>query len=144
MRALLLTLALFTTPSYAEGLPSIDTPPSGLTMDLRADVALIVAVEDYAFLPDVPGARTNALAWEAYLRARGVGTVKLLVDREVSREEVLRAAAAVGAERGSTGRAWLVFIGHGATSMRLPVFLLACPNSHGNCAIVSPNSTSIR
>jgi len=116
MRRLLALLALLPFPLLAASpsdLPDLSVPPAGLARDGAQDVALIVAVEDYAFLPDVPGARANALAWEGYLSARGVFT-KLLVDREVTRGEVLKQAAAVGAERGSGGKAWLVFIGHGA------------------------------
>ncbi len=116
MRLLILLLLLlpFSALAGSPTLPDLSKAPAGLVRDGAADVALIVAVEDYAFLPDVPGARANALAWESYLRARGVGTVKVLLDRNATRLEMLDAATALAAMRGGSGKAWLVFIGHGA------------------------------
>ncbi len=39
--------------------PNIQTPPAELGRTGTRDVALLVALEDYAFLPNVEGARTN-------------------------------------------------------------------------------------
>jgi hypothetical protein len=81
------------------------------------DYAVVVGVEDYAFLPDVPHAAADAAAVQTWLRAsRGVPDhrIERLVD--ASREQILaaleRAAAAVGDE----GTLWLFWAGHGAAS----------------------------
>jgi hypothetical protein len=79
------------------------------------DAALIVAIEDYAFVADVPGAKRNGLDWYAWLTdGRGVPPerVRLLADAEGTREEVLAALAALQPADG--GQRWVVFIGHGA------------------------------
>ena len=67
--------------AHAADWPDLSRPPAGTTKDLAGDVALIVAVEDYAFLPGVPGALAKARDWEAYFRARGA-TVKTMLDGE--------------------------------------------------------------
>jgi hypothetical protein len=81
------------------------------------DVALIVAIEDYTFLPDVPGAVANAEAWRAFLEGSvGVDTVFTLYDRKASREEMTRFAQRAAAAVKPGGRIWFVFVGHGAPS----------------------------
>ncbi len=91
-----------------------------MVKDAGADVALILAIEDYTALPDVTGAAANARAWAAYLKARGVGTVKLMVNGDVTREQVLGgngitgAAEQVRARLKDGGTVWLVYVGHGA------------------------------
>lgn len=77
----------------------------------------MVAVEDYAYLPDVSGTGEVGLAWYLYLtKDRKVPFVKLLKDGEVTvntmRDGVEQAAKRV--RKG--GRVWFVFIGHGAPS----------------------------
>ena len=83
----------------------------------EADAALVMGVEDYAFAPDVPGARQNATDWYAYLtRTLRIppARVTLLLDTEVyagaMRARAKEAAAAVR----PGGTLWLVFVGHGA------------------------------
>ena len=79
------------------------------------DVAVIVAIEDYAFLPSVPGAVENANAWENYLRkARGFKDVFVLTDQQAPIEEIERFAEQAVAAASSDGDLWFVFIGHGA------------------------------
>jgi len=95
--------------------PDLSVAPAGLERDGARDVALILAVERYAALPPVPGAVANALDWEAYLRARGVRTVKVLTDNEVTPGNVLKVVApALRGQLDSGGRVWVVFVGHGA------------------------------
>ena len=58
--------------------PSFDRR-SGIEATGSNDAALIVAIEDYAFLPDVPGAARNAADWQQFLRRDlGVRTVLTL------------------------------------------------------------------
>ena len=54
------------------------------------DRALIVAVEEYAFLPHVAGAIQNANDWQAYFQSRQI-PVTMLVNRDASREKILEA-----------------------------------------------------
>lgn len=89
------------------------------------ELALVVGVEDYPNLPnslDVPGAAKNARDWMIYLtQVRGIrlGNFTLLLDKEATRENILREArrlAAKAAESSDVSTLWFVFIGHGAPS----------------------------
>lgn len=83
----------------------------------QADAALVVAIEDYAFAQDIPGAVDNGKAWVAWLRdVRQVPTVHTLVDNQATREELLVALQRVREDVRPGGTAWLIFIGHGAPS----------------------------
>ncbi len=109
-------IATLVAPALAS-FPNIDAAPAVATESSRlGDVALIAAIEDYTYesMPDVPGARANAEAWAAYLRARGVGTVKLLLDADVTETNLVEQARALAGLRAPEGRVWLVFVGHGA------------------------------
>src|SRR5262245_48367620 len=80
------------------------------------DVVVIVALQKYAELPEVAGARDSANDWYDYF-TRGLGVprerVTLLSKATAARMEVAVKAAAKQAKSGS-GRLWFVFIGHGA------------------------------
>lgn len=93
--------------------PDLTKAPSG-SGSLSNDVALVIAVEDYWKLPDVPGARANGEAWTAYFRSRGIGLVKTVYDTEATKEDMLAAAEIVRGRRRDGGTAWLVFVGHGS------------------------------
>lgn len=89
--------------------------PAGVEASGANDVALIVSIEDYAFLPDVAGASQNAADWERFLRTElGVPTVLVLKDQQAVREEILDFAKRAASASSEDGRVWLVFIGHGA------------------------------
>ena len=95
------------------GTPGVASP------DGAADGALIVALENYVFVPKVPGATKNAADWYTYLvegRKVPVGSVRLLRNEDASREAILSAAGEVGKSVKPGGTAWVVFIGHGAPS----------------------------
>ena len=78
------------------------------------DAALVIGVEDYASLADLPGTRQLASSWAGWLEvAAGVSAVELLLD-EAATTAAMQAAwdkAARKVKRG--GRLWVVFIGHG-------------------------------
>ncbi len=117
--SIVLALALGSTPARAADWPKLDTAPAGAARDGANDAALLIAIEDYVIpgVPDVPGARENAAAWRSYLKdARGVPVVKVLTDAAASKEGMLEAAAQVRARVKPGGRAWVVYIGHGAPS----------------------------
>lgn len=82
-----------------------------------SDAAVVVGIENYAFLPPVTGARANALAWYDYLtRTRKVPAdhVVLLRDGEATAERMRRAVEKVSREMEGEGALWFVFVGHGA------------------------------
>jgi len=90
-----------------------DWPSAGATH--ANDVAVIVAIEDYAFLPDVAGAVSNATAWESYFRnARGMSEVYVLTNQQATAEEIRRFADQAVANSKPDAALWFVFIGHGA------------------------------
>lgn len=104
--------------SSLTGWPSLGEPPSGSAAgDGARDAAVIVGVEDYLMVPDVQGARLNAEGWFAHLRhVRGVpgSRVRLLRDREATREEISLAVEEMASAVKPGGTLWFVFIGHGA------------------------------
>ena len=120
---ILVTLAVLTMPATLAAQPTpwprLDQPinmANGVT-DGKRDAALIVGIEDYAYAPDIPGARRNAEDWYAYLRkTRGlpIGNIVLLRDGQASREEIEHGAKKAAARVGKGGTLWTIFIGHGA------------------------------
>lgn len=85
----------------------------------KYDAAVIVGVEDYAHVADIPGATDNARDWYRYLvKTRGIPTkrVTLLLDADATREEMHVAAETAAREVGKKGSLWFVFVGHGAAS----------------------------
>ena len=93
------------------------TSPAATTGGGEKDAALIVAVGDYAFVPDIPGAEDNALAWSLYLsKTRGVPWVKVLVNQQGTREKVWKHLEQAARAVQPGGTLWFVFIGHGAPS----------------------------
>jgi hypothetical protein len=93
--------------------------PAGRREIREGDAALIIAIEDYAFAQDLPGARQNGRDWANWLHlGRGVPTVKVLEDTQATREEILAAAEGVAQRVQSGGRIWVIFIGHGAPSTK--------------------------
>jgi formylglycine-generating enzyme required for sulfatase activity len=100
----------------AEGWPSLARPEKNPERPGRLDGALIIAIEDYAFVEDVQGARANASDWDRWFEARGVpiSRVVVLQDREAVRESIIRQAGQLAAEMPEGGTLWVVYIGHGA------------------------------
>ncbi len=81
------------------------------------DAALIVTIEDYAFLADVPGAERNGLAWFRWFtqaRALRPDRVKWLKNEAGTPAQILEAVATLRDRVGEGGTFWFVFIGHGA------------------------------
>jgi hypothetical protein len=81
------------------------------------DAAVVVGIENYMLVDDIPGARTNAEDWFRWLtKTRGIspGRVHLLRDIEGTKEKIERYAAQAAGEAGAGGTVWFVFVGHGA------------------------------
>ncbi len=116
MRALML-LSLIASSAFAQW-PSLSEPlPRQGNGD--KDAALIVSIEDYAFLPGIPGAQENAAAWFQHLvKTRGIPVtqVKWLQNNEAALESIRKELKFTVSRVKPGGVLWVVFIGHGAPS----------------------------
>jgi len=95
--------------------PDITPPPA--TGGGGADAAVVVGIDNYLLVDDVPGARTNAEDWYRWLTTtRGISParVHLLRDVEGTKEKIERYAAEAVEAAGEGGTVWFVFVGHGA------------------------------
>lgn len=114
LAGLALLLVLLPRLAAAQVWPSLDRP-SAIERTGPHDVAVLVAVQDYLFVPPVPGARQNVAEWEVFLRdGLGVMSVTTLANEQATREEVLAAADAAVALAGEDSTVWFLFVGHGA------------------------------
>ncbi|MFH1463186.1 MAG: caspase family protein [Pseudomonadota bacterium] len=103
----------------AAPLPDIDEP---LKAGARApnDAAVVVGIEDYSYIADVPWATRDAQAfYRALVYTVGVpaGRVRLL-DQGASHEMIREALGQAATQAGRSGRVWFYFAGHGAASSR--------------------------
>ena len=99
--------------------PDLSVPP-GETGGGREDAALVVGIEDYWQLPDIPGAAQNARDWYAFLTGTlGVkpSRATLLLDDEATDAELRHFARQRAADVGQEGTLWFVFIGHGTPAL---------------------------
>jgi hypothetical protein len=95
--------------------PSIDSPlKTGAHAD--SDAALIIGIEDYAFIADVPFASRDAKAfYDLAVYTLGVPAERVrLLNNGAAKEQIEKAAADVGAMVKGGGTAWVYFAGHGA------------------------------
>lgn len=98
-------------PSLSSALPA--------TEDGAKDAAVIVAIENYAFLPPIPGAVDNGRDWFVYLsqsRNIPVERIQFLANAEATDFAITRAVERASSIAEADGRVWLIFIGHGAPS----------------------------
>lgn len=81
-----------------------------------ADTAVVVGVEDYAFVADVPYATRDARAfYDTLVYTVGVPPSRVrLLDRGAGKEQILDALKTAGQEVGAGGTVWVYFAGHGA------------------------------
>ena len=90
---------------------------SHVTPSQNDDVAFIVSIEDYAYAPDIKGARANALAWENFFRNDlQISQIVMLLDENATKEEILYQARELRNKTNSNSNVWMIFIGHGAPS----------------------------
>ena len=101
-------LPMLLTAAAAEPLwPDLSQPPSVGGGSL--DAAVVVAIEDYAFVGDIPGALGNGLDWYAYLTdGRGISpsSVKLLENQQATKEEITLAGESTRAKVKPGGTLW--------------------------------------
>ncbi len=114
--ALIFALA---APAYGAPLPDIDEP---LRAGARAprDTAVVVGIQDYTHIADVPWATRDAQAFYRlliYTLGLSASRVRLL-DQGASHEMIRDALAQAAEQAGGEGRVWFYFAGHGAASSR--------------------------
>ncbi len=117
MRQLVCLFVLLAVPAFAQW-PSIDTPLPKQGGG-ENDAALLLSIGDYAFLPDVPGAKENAAAWYQHLTTtRGVPATQVtwLQDTDATLEGIQDALDELPKKVKPGGTLWVLFIGHGAPS----------------------------
>ncbi len=104
-----------TTQSGAVEWPDVGAPAQ--VAKANNDVAVIVAIEDYVFLPDIAGARQTAADWAAFFDdSLGVNHVMVVSDSEATKEGIERVMMKAQRLTAQNGRVWFVFVGHGAPS----------------------------
>jgi uncharacterized caspase-like protein len=97
-------------------LPSID---GRLATGKKAknEAAVVIGLEDYAFVPDVPYASRDADAFYNFLLyTRGVPRDRIAMLKSGSVEHIRRAVEDAGKSVGTGGTVWVYFAGHGAAS----------------------------
>jgi len=83
----------------------------------EGDYAVVIGVEDYAFLPDVPHARADAQAVRTWLQAsRGVPTHRIELLTDASKEQIEAALGRAREQVGDAGTLWVYWAGHGAAA----------------------------
>ena len=96
--------------------PDLSSPPKNSAEEQIPDAALIVAIEDYAFVSDIPGAQQNARDWYQWLtKTQGipVSRVAMLENEKATKESILKEAKRLSSST-TDGKLWFVFVGHGA------------------------------
>ncbi|MEQ1564479.1 MAG: DUF4476 domain-containing protein [Myxococcota bacterium] len=98
-------------------LPSIDEPVK-TGVSAAADAAVVVGIEDYFVLSDVPYASRDADAFYDFaVYTRGIPSDRVtLLTGPVSREKLVSALGAAGKSTRSGGTVFVYFAGHGAAS----------------------------
>lgn len=97
--------------------PDLSKLPSKKVGGGGKDAAVIVGVEKYAHVSEIPHAADNASDWYAYLvktRRVPIENVILMVDEDATAEEMRWSAQEAAKRVKKRGTLWFVFIGHGA------------------------------
>jgi len=81
-----------------------------------SDAAVVIGIEDYFMLPDVPHADADARAVRGFLRyTRGVPDARIrMLGKGANREQILKAVEELAPTVGADGTLWVYFAGHGA------------------------------
>jgi len=104
--------------SASDSWPELSAQPTaGKSSDGAKDAALVIAIEDYAFAQDIPGAVSNGKDWALWLgNTRGIDLVKHLFNHQATKESMLSEVRRVASRVEPGGRLWVIYIGHGAPS----------------------------
>lgn len=93
--------------------------PLGAAETASNDAALVVAIEDYAFLTDIAGAQRNGEDWFRFLttiRKIPSDRVRLLFNADATDYAIKTALEELSAKTQTGDKLWFVFIGHGSPS----------------------------
>lgn len=111
-------LALMLSSGAAEAVEWPDLAKPGVVQGGgEKDAAVVVGIENYAYVSRVPGAAANANDWYAWLtksRKVPIGRVRLLRNEEGTLEQLRAEAEWAASTVKPGGTLWFVFIGHGA------------------------------
>mgnify|MGYP002631124415 CR=1 FL=1 len=106
LNSLLLSTALAAEP------PSVDQPaPSGARS--WRDAVVVIGVEDYRDIPDMPYAVADARAFEAWFRARGPSKRRIFIETNPTDEQMRQALQRGVARVRSKGTLWVYYSGQG-------------------------------
>lgn len=106
--------SLVASVAFAGGWADIDTP-ARTGASAPGDAAVVVGIEDYLLVPDVPHARRDAQAFRDFLvYSRGVPPHRVQLLTDGGKESLEQAIARGVAEVEAGGTFWLYFAGHGA------------------------------
>lgn len=117
------------------GAPTIDEPVrSGAAAP--ADAALLVGIEDYAFLPDVPWVRRDVAAMaDLLVYTRGVPADHVVRLDGASIEQMRAGLQRAMAARGPGGTLWVYFAGHGAADPATGELLLVGDDAKADATV---------
>lgn len=113
-----LCVSLATAASFAQSWPELTEPAAGVGGGAQ-DAAIIISIENYAFVAPIPGAKANADAWYDYFaKTRGIPPTNIFrrIDSDGTAEDIKRVAVQAVDLAEKDGTLWFVFIGHGAPS----------------------------
>lgn len=127
------TLALLLTPqAHAEGGWPEFTRPATTGIPRPSDVAVVIGIEDYDYMLDVPGALETAKAWHRWLE-QGLGVqsrnLHLLLGAEATPQAMAAAVTDAALEAGPEAAFWFVFIGQASPSCDGTDALLFAPDA---------------
>ena len=105
------------TPIAAADLPDIQQAVQ-TEAEASNDVAVLIGIEDYAFLPEVPFALRDVQAFQQFLvHTRGVPAQRVhILDSNPTAEKIVEVVEEALAEVNAGGTFWFYFSGHGAAS----------------------------
>lgn len=127
----------------AAALPDLSEPHRTQTRSPQ-DAAVVVGIEDYFQLPDVPGALADAtLIADLLAETRGIPRSRIrMLTSGASREQIL-AAADEAAALASGAVVWLYFAGHGAASPSTGERLLLGDDARPDLAVFEPRAVAV-
>ncbi len=111
-----LSFAAVSPAICGEVLPSID---EALKTNLASpkDAAVVIGIEEYPDLPNVPNAAWDARAFRSFLvHTRGIPEDRAQLVEGGEREQILQALIRAGMAADEGGTVWVYFSGHGAFS----------------------------
>ena len=105
--------------AHAEGgWPDLSQPTTA-AIPRPNDVAVVIGIEDYDHLVDVPGATDSAIAWHRWLE-QGLGmpalNLHLLVGSEATAQAMAAAVTEAALDAGPEAAFWFVFVGQASPS----------------------------